>query len=83
MKPINQPRGERGVSMPQPARWPMVRLGDVLTRVKNEVLIDDSQTYARLTIRLNGKGIVLRDRLVGLEIGTKRQFLARAGQLVP
>jgi type I restriction enzyme, S subunit len=62
--------------------WPHVRLGEVLTRIKNAVLIDDEQTCARLTIRMNGRGIVLRDRVPGHEIGTKRQFLARAGQLV-
>lgn len=62
--------------------WPLVSLGDVLRRVKDEVIIDDSKTYTRLTIRLNGKGIVVRDSIVGADIGTKRQFIARAGQLV-
>jgi type I restriction enzyme S subunit len=50
--------------------------------VKDEVLVQDANTYARLTIRMNGKGIALRDRVPGHEIGTKRQFLARTGQLV-
>lgn len=31
---------------------------------------------------MNGKGIVLRDRVLGNTIGTKRQFVARVGQLV-
>jgi type I restriction enzyme S subunit len=62
--------------------WSTVALGEVIRRIKDEVLIDDSQTYARLKIRLNGKGIVLRDRIIGQEIGTKRQFLARTNQLV-
>jgi type I restriction enzyme S subunit len=50
--------------------------------VKDEVLIQNSETYARLTIRMNGRGIVQRDRILGHQIGTKRQFIARAGQLV-
>jgi type I restriction enzyme, S subunit len=62
--------------------WPTVRLGDVLRRVKAEMNVNDELAYARLTIRMNGKGIVLRDRVPGQEIGTKRQFLARKGQLV-
>jgi len=62
--------------------WPQISLGNVLKRVKDEVAIEDEQIYARLTIRMNGKGIVLRDRVPGFEIGTKRQFLARTGQLV-
>jgi len=62
--------------------WPKVNLGELLTRVKDEISVLDDQAYARLTIRMNGNGIVLRDRVPGHEIGTKRQFLARAGQLV-
>lgn len=62
--------------------WPKVRLAAVLSRVKNEVTVKDEQIYSRLTIRMNGKGIVLRDRVNGHEIGTKKQFLARVGQLV-
>src|SRR6266496_5412642 len=62
--------------------WPKVRLGELLTRVKDEISVLDDQTYARLTIRMNGNGIVLRDRVPGHEIGTKKQFIARAGQLV-
>ena len=63
-------------------QWPIVKLGNVFKRVKDEVIIQDDETYARLTIRLNGNGIVQRDRVPGHEIGTKKQFIARAGQLV-
>ena len=62
--------------------WPKVKLGDVLTRVKDAVIIQDDQMYARLTIRMNGKGIVQRDRVPGHDIGTKKQFIAHSGQLV-
>lgn len=62
--------------------WPVVALGDVLRRMKDEVLVRDGQSYGRLTIRMNGRGILPRDRLDGAEIGTKRQFAVRAGQLV-
>jgi type I restriction enzyme S subunit len=60
----------------------MVKLGDVFKRIKDEVIVQDDATYARLTIRMNGNGIVQRDRVPGHEIGTKKQFIARAGQLV-
>lgn len=53
--------------------WPKVELGQVVTRVKEEINVHDEQTYARLTIRMNGNGIVLRDRIPGHEIGTKKQ----------
>lgn len=62
--------------------WPVVPLGSIVKRVKDEINICDDETYARLTIRLNGKGIVKRDQIKGLDIGTKKQFIARSGQLV-
>ena len=62
--------------------WPTVKLGELLTRVKDEITIQDDKFYARLTIRTNGKGIIQRDRAPGHTIGTKKQFIARTGQLV-
>jgi len=44
--------------------------------------VQDFETYARITIHLNGKGISIRDRVPGSQIGTKRQFIAKAKQLV-
>lgn len=62
--------------------WRKLKIGDVLGRVKDDVQVDDFLTYSRVTIRMAGKGVALRDRVVGSEIGTKRQFIARAGQFV-
>lgn len=62
--------------------WPKRKIGDVLTRVKDDIQIDDFTTYGRITIRMAGKGVALRDRVIGNEIGTKRQFIARTGQFV-
>lgn len=62
--------------------WLKRKIGDVLTRVKDDIQIDDFTTYSRITIRMAGKGVTLRDRVIGSEIGTKRQFIARTGQFV-
>ncbi len=62
--------------------WPLVPLHQLLTRYKEPVIIDDFQSYTRLTIRVKGRGIVVRDRVSGHKIGTKRQFIARAGHLL-
>ena len=62
--------------------WPSIPFGQLLTRVKDDIAVDDLTTYSRVTIRMNGNGVLLRDRVVGSEIGTKRQFVARAGQFV-
>ncbi len=62
--------------------WRKQQIGDVLRRVKEDVQVDDFVTYSRITIRMAGKGVTLRDRVIGSEIGTKRQFIARTGQFV-
>ena len=62
--------------------WPIVKLGEVLSRIKNGVIVQDDKQYTRLTIRMNGKGISRRDTIFGNSIGTKKQFIARAGQFV-
>ncbi|MEZ4870464.1 MAG: restriction endonuclease subunit S [Caldilineaceae bacterium] len=59
-----------------------VKLGNVLTRRKDVIEIDDAEIYKRVTIRLNSGGIVVRDELPGSEIGTKRQFQIETGQVL-
>lgn len=63
-------------------RFPLVPLSKVLKRVKEPVVIEDGTLYKRITVRLYGQGVLKRDELFGKEIGTKRQFLAHAGQLI-
>jgi type I restriction enzyme, S subunit len=62
--------------------WPLVRLGDVLLRHKDSLDIEDDEGYTRLTIRMNGQGVGIRDKVCGREIGTKRQFRVKAGQFL-
>jgi type I restriction enzyme S subunit len=60
----------------------LVPLGKLLTRKKEEINIQELDTYIRITIRMNGQGIVIRDCVSGSKIGTKKQFITKAGQLV-
>jgi type I restriction enzyme S subunit len=62
--------------------WPLVRLGDVLLRHKDGLDIEEDEGYTRLTIRMNGQGVGVRDKVCGREIGTKRQFRVKAGQFL-
>lgn len=64
------------------SRYPMVTLSKVLRRVKEPVQIVDECSYRRITVRLYGQGVLQRDEVPGREIGTKRQFVAHAGQLI-
>ena len=62
--------------------WPMVRLGEVLTHRKHFIEIDDLSTYKRCRVQLHAQGVVLRDRVAGAEIKTKKQQVCEAGELL-
>ena len=62
--------------------YPSVRLDAVVSPSVEKVLIADDKKYTRITVRLGGKGIVLRDVVLGNEIGTKRQIVVHPDQLV-
>ena len=64
------------------SKFPLVPLSVVLRRIKDPITIEDGVLYKRITIRNNGRGVVQRDELLGSEIGTKRQFVAHAGQFI-
>ncbi|MGD9696181.1 MAG: hypothetical protein AB7V42_11030 [Thermoleophilia bacterium] len=62
--------------------WQTVRLGDFLAPVRDPISIVDGHEYTQITVRIKGRGLALRRRAKGSEIATKRQFLARTGQLL-
>jgi type I restriction enzyme S subunit len=59
-----------------------VSLGDLLTTVQDAVAVTDDTAYKQLTVRTKGQGIAERGTKLGSDIGTKRQFRVRAGQLL-
>ena len=60
----------------------MERIGDILTRHKTPVAVQDDVAYKQVTIRTNYKGVVLRDTKMGSEIGTKNQWRVSADQFI-
>lgn len=57
-------------------------LGSLLQRSRSEAEVDSDTEYKQITVKLYGKGIVLRKVLPGSEIRTRPQFVAEAGQLI-
>jgi type I restriction enzyme, S subunit len=57
-------------------------LGQVLKLRTEFIDIDDARLYKRCRVQLRGKGIVLRDSVVGSAIKTKRQQVCRAGDFL-
>lgn len=57
-------------------------LSHVLQRIKEPISVEDKRVYKRITVRLYGLGVLQRDEVYGSDIGTKKQFIARKGQLI-
>ena len=62
--------------------WPKVRLGEVLRRSEETIELQPDAQYRQITVKLWGKGVVLRGVLTGAEIAATRQMLARRGQFI-
>lgn len=57
-------------------------LGEVLRKSEELVPIDPNDTYREVTIKLWGKGVVLRREASGSEISAPRRSVVRAGQFI-
>lgn len=64
------------------SQYELKPLSCFLKRVKNQVNIEDDEVYKQITIQMWNKGIVLREKQYGLDIGTKKQFRIKEGQFV-
>ena len=60
----------------------LTKIGDFLKRSKIPIDILDNEEYKRVTIRINHNGVSLRDTEFGKKIGTKKQFILKAGQFI-
>lgn len=63
------------------SEWQDVPLGAFLTRRTEQPTIHPDEVYSRLTMAINGKGVRLRDRVRGRELGTAK-YVARSGDLM-
>ena len=62
--------------------WPQVTLGEILRKSEESVQLDPNTTYREVTIKLWGKGVVLRREASGSEIAAPRRSVVRAGQFI-
>ena len=60
----------------------MVDLGEVVSQRKVFITIEPDVTYSRCRVQTSARGVVLRDRLQGAEVKTKRQQVCRAGDFL-
>lgn len=62
--------------------WKLMRFRDFLKRSKIPIEIQDNEFYKRVTIKIKHNGVSLRDEEIGKQIGTKKQFVLKAGQFI-
>ncbi len=57
--------------------FPIANLSEVINQRKGFVTIDNNKLYKRCRVQIQGKGVVLRDEVIGKEIKTKKQQLCK------
>lgn len=62
--------------------WPTVALGQVLRRSEHLISIDTEAIYKEVTVRMNGKGVIQRRQVQGVEIAGNRRYQAKKGQFI-
>jgi len=62
--------------------WQATPLGEVLIRSTEIAEIRPDESYKEITVKLWGKGVVLRGVVSGAGLNGSRRFLARKGQLI-
>lgn len=62
--------------------YPPTKFGTFLDHRKQFIQIDDTKNYKRARVQLHWKGIVLRDEVEGALVKTKKQQIARRGELL-
>lgn len=62
--------------------WPMVKLGEVLTKSEDWITLHPDRKYKEVTVRLWGNGAVLRKEILGAEIASTSRLRVRANQFI-
>ena len=62
--------------------FPMVTLGEVLTKSNEWIEIDPNERYRQVTVRLWGKGVLLRDEVSGTEIAASKRLVVHPKQFI-
>ena len=62
--------------------YPFYKISALMSKNTEYIKVEESETYKRVTVKLNDNGVILRDIVKGEEIGTKRQIRISKGQLI-
>jgi len=59
------------------SNFKLIELSEVLTQRKVSIVIDDAIEYKRCRVQTRAQGVVLRDKVLGKELKTKKQQLCK------
>lgn len=62
--------------------WPIVKLAEFLNQIEDVIVIDDGTEYCQITVRMHNRGLVLRQKCIGKDIKTKKQYRVRSGEFI-
>jgi type I restriction enzyme M protein len=63
-------------------QFPFESLKNLLTPRSNKISLDDETLYKQVTIKLYGKGVLIRQEILGADIKTEGQYLVCAGDFI-
>lgn len=59
-----------------------IKIGQILKQQKMMEFVIGIKKYKQITVKMNGKGVILRKEIQGSNIKTKTQFIASAGDFI-
>ncbi|HQA84270.1 MAG TPA: restriction endonuclease subunit S, partial [bacterium] len=63
-------------------QFPFETLGELLIQKANKIKLEDDVLYRQVTIKLYGKGVFVRQEVLGSEIKTESQFIVNEGDFI-
>jgi type I restriction enzyme S subunit len=70
------------MSTPAQARWPEVRIGDILTYLDQRIDLGDASEYVTITVKRRHGGLEERERVFGHQIKSRKQYRVIPGAFI-
>ncbi len=78
----NEKLNELNEILKETKQFPFVPLSSLLIQKTNKIKLEDDVRYKQVTIKLYGKGVLLRQEVLGSEIKTASQFVINQGDFI-
>ncbi len=62
--------------------WPIVKLGEVLEKSQESIVVDPDDKYKEVSVKLWGKGVILRRVAKGADIAASSRHVVQADQFI-